>query len=376
VSEQAGRLAAVFTCVWYELIYFAHKGTPEVLATYAVVGALACLVSTRSRRPILAGVLCGLTLVLRFQYMLALGVLAVVAWRSWSRRDLMIAVAAFLPVVVAAGLVDRLTWGRFFGSYYNYFVFNQTHQVSIMFGVRPFWYFLVTLGIGSLALLPAGAVLSLRRLRQTWLPLAAAAAIVGLHSIIPHKEYRFILGAIPLLLVVLGLVVALLVVERSRQPVAPVAMGAVMLLSLVGGLDRLPFQGKLYHQPIHSTQEILAAFKLLNTAPGVQAILNTYAPSHETGGQYYLHRNVPLYHGEQLELRNLTMKEPGRHVSHVVCKASDPPVPGFQTVKTIGGLDVRQQISPAALQPFGYDTSVMLFGGVDGKFASDVGQPR
>jgi len=41
---EAGKLAATFTCFWYELVYFAHKPLPELLSTYLIAAALACTV--------------------------------------------------------------------------------------------------------------------------------------------------------------------------------------------------------------------------------------------------------------------------------------------------------------------------------------------
>ncbi|MGB7949351.1 MAG: mannosyltransferase, partial [Candidatus Binatia bacterium] len=36
-GEAAGKLAAIFTCFWYELVYFAHKPLPELLSTYLIM---------------------------------------------------------------------------------------------------------------------------------------------------------------------------------------------------------------------------------------------------------------------------------------------------------------------------------------------------
>ena len=76
MSEAAGRLTSVFMCFWYELIYFAHKPTPEVLSTYFLIGALVCaVVSSGKRKPVLFGLLSALSIAVRFQYLPVIGII-------------------------------------------------------------------------------------------------------------------------------------------------------------------------------------------------------------------------------------------------------------------------------------------------------------
>jgi hypothetical protein len=346
-SERAGRLAAVLACGWYELVCLAPKPTPEVLAMYALMGALACAAAPKdARRPLALGALCALTVCLRVQYAFALVPLGVYVIREWHRRGQARALAAFAGVVLAFGLVDRLTWGRFFGSYLSYVAFNQSGQAQALFGQLPRIYFLKTLVIGSAGALPLAMALSLPRLRQTWLPLGCAAGILVLHSLVPHKEYRFILGVIPLLVLLAAGTIEWAAARLTWM--RPVALAGLGVISLVGLAWRLPHEDSLYPQPTIGTSGLISAYAVLRADPTLRAVYNEGKQWCWTPGYYYLHRDVPIYHATQLRDRGLPPLDLQKTVSHILCQHSAPAQPGFVTIKTIGEYDVRRQVDPPA----------------------------
>lgn len=366
-SETAATLAAFVVAVWYELLYFASKPTPEVLATYCLVGAFACAV-VRPRRSTLfwCGLLAGMAAILRFQYLPAVLVVGGLALFGWRRRTagqmaqaIAVLAAGFLIPVVGAGLLDVATWGGFLISYYNSFVLQSIYGVSDLFGVVPAGYFPWALLVTSSGVFLAAAIAALAptRLRRTWMPLVMVAAIVVPHSLVAHKEYRFVVAAIPFLVMLTAIVVADLA-ERyaGRRPgVQPAVLGgaaALLCVLSVGGIFlRLPYEylvygydGTLQHASLVDREGILSAYLYVHDDPEVAAVAETYAQWYLTGGYYYLHRNVPIYLPGQLS-RSIALKDYSHYVSHIICRSDDAPIPGFQTVARFGDVDVRKAVT-------------------------------
>jgi phosphatidylinositol glycan class B len=146
----AGTIGAGVTgclaAVWFELIYFAPHALSEVMATnFLVVAAYLC--PDQARMPPSAwrlrwlGVCLGLTIVIRIQ--LAPAVLVILLWllirHPW-RTVLRVAMAAALPVL-AAGMLDWVTYSYPFQSLFLNFWANIVGGVAHYYGgVQPFYY--------------------------------------------------------------------------------------------------------------------------------------------------------------------------------------------------------------------------------------------
>ncbi len=111
---------------------------------------------------------------------------------------------AALPLV-AGGVLDALTWGFLLQSIWLNAWVNLYQGKSEEFGVFPWFYllgYLVILWGGAFAFIIALASLGGRRLP---LLLAVIGTILATHSLIPHKEYRFIYPALPLIATLAGI---------------------------------------------------------------------------------------------------------------------------------------------------------------------------
>jgi phosphatidylinositol glycan class B len=364
-SERAGRIAALLACGWYELLCLAPKPTPEVLSMYALMGALACVAAPKgARRPLALGALAALSVCLRVQYALALVPLGVFVLREWKPREQVGAFGVFALVALGFGLIDRLTWGRFFGSYLNYIAFNKSRQAQEVFGQAPWSFFLKKLVVGSAGALPLAAALSTRRLRRTWLPLACAGGILLLHSLVPHKEYRFVVGVVPLLLLLAAATIDRFA-ERWEPLLAP-SLAGLGLISLAGLAWRLPREENLYSQPILGTSDLISAYAALRGDPSLRALYNEGKGEFLTPGYYYLHRDVPIYHVNQIRNRGLPPLDVRTTVSHILCKHSASMQPGFVTMRTFGEFDVRRQLdAPAHYEGPRFDTRELLFARIE-----------
>ena len=377
VSETAGRLAAVFAAFWYELVYFAPRPLTDVVAAYFLVAALAGVTDPpERRRPILVGLCVAAGVALRLQYLPVAGFLLLLAAGTWSRPALGRAVGTFAGGALLVGALDWWTWGSWFVSYYNAYAFNVTHGISSSFSaMRSSWY-VSQLGAGSAGLFVAATLLGVAFARRLWVLLAWILIVVGAPSHLPHKEYRFVFAALPILLVLTAAVTVL-----GAERLAPswlagaqrLATAALALVSVVGMLGVLPRHDASYPvRPLFARQDQLRAFAFLSRQPDLAAVWLSGVPWWESGGYYYLHRDVPLYFAANEEA---IRRQGGPRVfaSHVVCPASTDEIPGFARVATFGQLDVRKQLAPGT--PFATLPSYtrhLLQANVDGVFRPTV----
>jgi hypothetical protein len=89
-----------------------------------------------------------------------------------------------------AGFVDYLAWGRFFISYYNVYKFVDVYKA--VWGTSPVSYYPTALMVVSAGIFGVVGLMCLTRLRRVWLPFVCASSIILAHSVLPHKEYRYL----------------------------------------------------------------------------------------------------------------------------------------------------------------------------------------
>jgi hypothetical protein len=235
VSIEGAAIAAAICVVWFELIYFAPKALGEVAGTHLmVVGVILADMGLDdgNRRRICAGsVLLGLAACLRMQ--LAPAILLALAWLSikeiyrCSKRPGRVGVMYYMAAparlfawaaipVILAGAVDWATWSFPFQSFIKNYEANIKEGVSDMYGSSAGDAYMIAFRKVWGWWAPAAVFFILLGAANRPLMLAMALAILGLHSRIGHKEYRFVYPVI-----VMGLVLA--------------SCGAAELVNLVRG---------------------------------------------------------------------------------------------------------------------------------------------
>jgi hypothetical protein len=346
VSESVGRIAAIIACFWYELVVFAHKPTPECLATYLMVGALVCLVSRPNWQMALGlGVMGAGTVALRLQYAPAVLVLSfamIVLWRS-QRIQIVITTVAFVVTLSLVGYLDYLTWGIWFGSYYNYYVYNQIYDISSLFGRVFFLYYLGTLILSSAGIFPISIVLAIRKrvpLLELWLGLLASILLV--HSLIPHKEYRFVFAAVPICILLTAIAHRDLQQSNRQKPQKPFRLPQRLALFFVA----YSCLGILIATNLMSKNSVRQGYLYLSRQTDVSAVLNLKSKWYETGGYYYLHHNVPIYFFRDMQA--ISPESYSQYVSDILCRHSEATMPGFTTTHTFGSIDIRHNSAPPA----------------------------
>jgi len=307
----ATQWAAVLAASAYGLcsltLYFSHRAMSENASALTVVLGLWLLVANASRwRQLLGASLLGASVLLRLQC----GLFCVVTllWQLARRRYRVAAqtLAVFVGWAAILGWLDHLTWaqapdarwGGWFHSALKYLDFNLVQGRAAAWGVSPWPYYLQTLRGAMPLLAPVIGLLALLAWRRATFVFVAALAFLVLHSMIPHKELRFVLPVLPLLfaLAAAGL--------RALPAGLPRASGAALLL--VSGAHALAQHRKLTFgdlgaypdRPLASAWDdygpVNRLLKIAFAQPDLCG-LRVDAPTAWIGGYSYLHRNVPLY---------------------------------------------------------------------------------
>jgi len=343
-----------------ELVYFGGRTLVEVVAAHLLVVGCYLLqpgYPVRSpRRLFAAGVLFGLVCLLRIHIAPALLVVLVwSAWGAWRER---------LPAIVAGGLaalafgaaLDWLTLGYPLASVWRNILYNVLYGVSGEFGVEP-WYFYL---LGEFGLWSSGALVLLAVLavgaRRLPVLLLAAAAIVAAHSLIGHKEYRFIYPAIVLVMVLAGVGLAQLtswaaqwLAGRNIRPRAAIAAAAAIVLGYWTLVAFSVWNGDTLGRLRRLDNDHLTAAAVAARLPQMCA-LGLYGEKGYDWGWYggysHLHRPLPMYWpvGE----RDLTATAPAFNT--LLYTRAPPPELGFVTTQCFGQVCVAQRNGGCAAQ--------------------------
>ena len=246
ISRTHAVVTAFASAVWFELIMLAPHTLGEPLATALIVPAALLVTDGPSpRRLAIGGALLAFAFVCRFQFAPAIAVLALGAcWPRW--RNLVPLVAGGLVALLLAAAIDLAHGSVPFAWLIANIRENLVHDRAIEFGVSPPSAYLIDfLTVWSVAIL-----LPLAAIWRGWrhAPLLATAALVNLvfHSLIAHKEYRFIFLSVALFTIVAALGSAdwvrwLRAKDKWRRWALPIVLSGWALLSvaLAGTSDEM-----------------------------------------------------------------------------------------------------------------------------------------
>jgi hypothetical protein len=185
-----------------------------------------------------SGVLLGASVMCRYSTALyGIPLTALVLWRKELRKGFWYFLAGVGIMALFQGMLDFITWGRFFGSSVEFFVFNIVEERSLAWGYKPLMYYYEMLPIifGHAYPLP---LLALER--RDWKSVFFASAIalfLCVMSFIPHKELRFLLTIIPLICILS----AQAVLDRHRSRPERALLFLLVGLTVVWQVKRFAF---------------------------------------------------------------------------------------------------------------------------------------
>ena len=290
-SSKISLLTASTTAIWYEFIYFSSRALSEVISLNLL--ALSCLLmlskKVGEKRSLLAGLVVGLSYVIRFQHLTIIGVTCIWLVVGAARKNKSWFVVGVLTSVIAGGILDLLYTGRMFAYPISLISLTITHNLSTIFGISPWWYYPRELIIVSwgLFLLP---LRSLKRSSKSFLPTLIVLSIIVLYSFVPHKEYRFIYQTIPLIM----MIVCANIYQITNKSLK-ISLSIVITISFLGILNVFPLKSVAYPHKIMSNDAYLQNMHQLYTNESVCGIFDTTRWWPGTGGLYHVGKNIPMY---------------------------------------------------------------------------------
>lgn len=206
ISRTHAIVAAFVAAIWFELVSFAPHTLSEPLATAVILPAAVLLTRTSlsPRQLAVGGALLAFAFALRFQYAPATAVLALGAcWKRWS--NLVPLIAGGLITLAFSGIADAAQGAMPFAWLIANVQQNLLYDRATEYGVVPTTAYLANLWtMWSVALVPIMLAIG-QSWRRTPLLLAMAVTDIAFHSLITHKEYRFIFLSIAILIIVAAL---------------------------------------------------------------------------------------------------------------------------------------------------------------------------
>lgn len=203
-----GALAAVMMATWFEAVYFAPRPTPDAVSGYLLLAALFLARPGAGRRDLfLAGASFMLALAVRMQLAPAIGIALLLAasLRQPGRTRLMPLALGAVAGLALAGGIEWLWWGVPFRGHWNYLEMEFVHGASTFFRREPLIFYVKNYVLMYGGLLPVILFLAGAGARQAPILLLTAIAVIVPFHFIGHKEYRFLVPAVPLLVLLMGL---------------------------------------------------------------------------------------------------------------------------------------------------------------------------
>ncbi len=311
----SGRTAGVLACLFSAFMPLAlmldFRTTSEAASTPILLLAMLSAIGGRFVR---AGAFAALLVFLR--PVNGLVIAAMVGWLVFERntRALLRVVSGAVPVALAGGAIDWATWGAPFHHLVEYLRFNWVESGANLFGTQPFWTYGVVLWRTALPLalgLPAAAIVVWRRSPTARIPLMVTLLYLVLHSVVAHKEPRFLLPILPLVGILTSVALVEMLASRvGRLLTAPYATTSALAASaltivLYGSLmaatltyvDLLDARGEAHDRVLfgkrNSVNHLLVR---AGNQPDLCGMLVLGLMPNElfSGGTTYLHRDVLL----------------------------------------------------------------------------------
>lgn len=299
--EWAGRLyglrgaiaAAVMMGTWFELVYFAPKATVDAVCSYFLIAAVFCARPRATERTVLAGgILLILTLAIRVQTAPVVALLLLIALLAHRRTHRAALIAGAIVGLAATGAVGWAWWGRPFQGQIGYLTMEFVHHASRSFGRQPFLFYVKEYALDYGLALPLIVALVLFGARKAPILLVAAAAVILPFQFVGHKEYRFLIAGLPLLVLLMGLAAAELIVRVNRLLTrgSMAALLACWIIAMVAAS-----YGDHYRPYWERSRNVIVAFRAIGRDPGACGVGLIGLPWWQTPGEAGLGRDIPIY---------------------------------------------------------------------------------
>jgi len=295
-------LTGLLCALAYQAVYFS-----SVIMTEPLVADLSLLgiwlgdgtheQPPKPRRLLLAGLLFGLAASLRYQYAPVLGAV-VLLQHARNRRSLVLVAAGGLAVVMlAVGVLDAITLGAPFRSVWLNYKFNAREGVSSAMGTESWFYYLVYYPIAWGAITPVLLVGVVFGAMSAPMLGIAVVSTIGLHSMVPHKELRFVFLATACLPMLAGIGLGNMLnrVRRFRQITFGVPVAVVLAVAISGYAAIVTYHRASPPDDWSRDQSMLQALSAARSFPNACGLAIRTIWVYRSGGYSYWHRDLPIY---------------------------------------------------------------------------------
>ncbi len=300
-SKTTGYIALFLGCSWYELIMTAHKPLSEIFSTELMFLGLYFFNHTNIRLFYAATLLSCLAVAIRPHIAPVIIILLTYYYYHKPKSVIINGLTIIAMSVLAIGLFEYSTLGVPWLSYYLYFYYNIIIGIASGFGVEPMYTYLWVFLVTSLGLFYVSIIYGFNpnNIKKNILPVFSILIILGLHSLIAHKEYRFIYPVIPFWLIIFSTYLANLISNNEPYQRTFIIIAIISGLGLNGLLPKQQLAIPLVnHSGISyfKRSDSLNAYLYLSTIKDKGGIIDYTNYWYNSGGYYYLHRKVPLAH--------------------------------------------------------------------------------
>lgn len=292
-------LAGFILATWYELIYFSPRFYSELLAIYLFSFAAWLMLQPRDSFLIRfgGGFFGFLGVLLRPQYGIIL--LPVGLYILWKRNILKPSVIAGSFVSLSLyGLVDWITIGYPLASLWNNYALSFRLGISEVFGTQSIEYYFQTVLATSLGIvLTIFLAWNYGKARYLWF---SFIGLFLLHSLIPHKEYRFILILVPIWIMLS--VIGIWEYSKNKVSIKSLVYGLIILSIIVSyGFISSNFTSHhvVYPMSLLSREPLILEANQLSLNDQVCGVYFPHRHWTTTPGHYYFNENIPIYTSDQ-----------------------------------------------------------------------------
>ncbi len=298
-GTSAAVLAALVAATWFEFLFFSARPLTEVpaAATLFPSAYILCAIPAPSRRMlVLGGVLLGLSLVLRLHLAPAVLVIAVASLRHLDRQYWLPPAIAAALVVLFSGLLDWATWGFPFHTLWQNFAINVIEDKASQYGTRPIYWYLLFYANAWPGLVAVMFGLLAVGSRRAPLMLVVPLVIVLSHSLIGHKEYRFVYPALPFLMALASIGSAELLSRVTRKLSTKTRHWSLVALALGWLITSASLAAHDGYRPKFTKRtDQIRLFSVAGAVPEACGMAITGLPWSSTPGYSGLVRDIPLY---------------------------------------------------------------------------------
>ena len=205
--------------LWFLPFLHARTANENLCTSFFLFGLYFLKKNSNTKNALLAGVLLGISFILRFQMivMIVPTLMWFLIFNKYPIKKYLLLSLSFLVFVAINTIIDSYYYGQFTFTPYNYFFVNIVQKYAATFGVNPWYdYFIQGFKDGgpplSLFFIAAYLLLWIRFPKSllTWVTLP----FLVVHSLIGHKEFRFIFPMI----FFLPMILTFLIIEMKIEP--------------------------------------------------------------------------------------------------------------------------------------------------------------